>query len=71
MEDIIQQSFKINVIVLKMSENKSVFVKVEAYTLYFTLLILATILTFANLFLGKNADNMQTNLMNRNFICLV
>ncbi|XP_063905905.1 uncharacterized protein LOC135124601 [Zophobas morio] len=53
-----------------MSENKSVFVKVEAYTLYFTLLILATILTFANLFLGKNADNMQTNLMNRNFICL-
>ncbi|KAJ3658568.1 hypothetical protein Zmor_010301 [Zophobas morio] len=68
MLDIIQQSFKINLIVLKMfglypSENNSVFVKVRAYTLYFTLLVLATILTLVNLVLDKNSGTTQKNLM--------
>ena len=45
------------------SENNSVFVKVRAYTLYFTLLVLATILTLVNLVLDKNSGTTQKNLM--------
>ena len=68
MTTIIQQSFKVALDVLSIfglytSGNNSTVLKVRAYALYFSLLVLGTSLILANLILKNDVSGMQMNLM--------
>ncbi|KAJ3658561.1 hypothetical protein Zmor_010294 [Zophobas morio] len=68
MADIIQESFKIDLVVLSIfglyiSGTNSTFLKVPAYFLYLSLLVLGTALIVTNLIVQENITGMQMNLM--------
>ncbi|KAJ3658586.1 hypothetical protein Zmor_010316 [Zophobas morio] len=68
MVNIIQKSFGLNLKVLHIMGlysygKSSIFLKVRAYTLYFTLLVLTTVLIIVKILLAKSSNNLEANLM--------
>ncbi|KAJ3658584.1 hypothetical protein Zmor_010315 [Zophobas morio] len=68
MVNIIQKSFSLNLKVLNIMGlyaygNSSIFLKVRAYTLYFILLVLTTILIIIKILTSKNSNDLETNVM--------